>query len=142
MYPEARVVHLTRCHSDHCLVMLDMLPTNHMGRMRPFKFQTRWLTDPTFPRIVSHVWRQHNILEGAIESFSKEALVWNKVQFGNIFAKKKKIKARLNGIQKVVRVRPSTFLLELEKELLGELDIILRQEEELWALKSRVNWLI
>ena len=119
-----------------------MLPTNHMGRTRPFKFQTRWLTDPTFPRIVSHVWRHHNILEEAIESFSKEALIWNKVQFGNIFAKKKKIKARLNGIQKVVRVRPSTFLLELEKELLGELDIILRQEEELWALKSRVNWLI
>ena len=56
--------------------------------------------------------------------------------------KKKIIKARLNGIQKVVGVRPSAFLLELENELLGELDTILRQEEELWALKSQVNWLI
>ena len=98
LYPEAKVVHLTRCHSDHCLVMLDMLPTNHMGRMRPFKFQTRWLTDPTFPRIVSYAWRQHNILKGAIENFSKEALIWNKEHFGNIFVKKKIIKARLNGI--------------------------------------------
>ena len=24
MYPEAEVVHLTRCHSDHCPVLLDM----------------------------------------------------------------------------------------------------------------------
>ena len=122
--------------------MLDLLHTIYMGRKRPFKFQTCWLTDPTFPTIVSHAWRQHNLLKGAIENFSKEALIWNKEHFGNIFAKKKRIKARLNGIQKVVGVRPSSFLLELEKELLGELDTILRQEEELWALKSRVNWLI
>ena len=98
LYPEAKVVHLTRCHSDHCPVMLDMVPSISMGRKRPFKFQTCWLTDPTFPRIVSYAWRQHNILKGAIENFSKEALIWNKEHFGNIFVKKKIIKARLNGI--------------------------------------------
>ena len=98
--------------------------------------------DPTFPRIVSHAWRQPNILVEAIENFTKEASIWNKVHFGNIFTKKKNIQARLNGIQKAIRVRPSTFLLELEKDLLKELDTILRQEEELWALKSRVNWLV
>lgn len=75
LYPEARVFHLTRCHSDHCPVMLDLLSTNYMGRKRPFKFQTCWLTDHTFPRIVSHVWRQHSILERAIETFTKEALI-------------------------------------------------------------------
>ena len=40
LYTEARVVHLTRCHSDHCPVMLELLPRNHTGRKRPFKFQT------------------------------------------------------------------------------------------------------
>lgn len=58
------------------------------------------------------------------------------MQFGNIFSRKKNIIARLNGIQRVVYVKPSTFLLNLEKELMKELDIILRQEEEFWALKS------
>lgn len=53
LYPEARVMHLTRCHSDHCPVMLDMLPRTNTGRARPFKFQTCWLTDPTFPSIVT-----------------------------------------------------------------------------------------
>ena len=39
-------------------------------------------------------------------------------------------------------MRPSAFLVNLENELLIELDRVLRQEEELWALKSRVNWMI
>lgn len=98
LYRDAKIIHLTRCHSDHSPVMLDILPRVHTGRKRPFKFQTCWLTDPTFPWIVSHAWRQPNILIEAIENFTKEALVWNKVQFGNIFAKKKNNKARLNGI--------------------------------------------
>ena len=72
----------------------------------------------------------------AKDNFPKTTSTWNKLQFGNIFSRKKNIIARLNGIQRVVYVKPSTFLLNLEKELMKELDIILRQEEEFWALKS------
>ena len=50
--------------------------------------------------------------------------------------------ARINGIQRVNSIRPSTFLLNLESELQKELEVVLNQEEELWALKSRVNWMI
>ena len=50
--------------------------------------------------------------------------------------------SRLNGIQRSLALRPSKFLVNLENELLRELDLVLRQEEELWALKSRVNWMI
>jgi len=47
--------------------------------------------------------------------------------------------ARINGIQRALSMRPSTFLVNLEDELFKELDCVLNQEEELWALKSRVN---
>ncbi|XP_030941731.1 uncharacterized protein LOC115966695 [Quercus lobata] len=50
--------------------------------------------------------------------------------------------ARLDGIQCTLSIRPSNFLLNLENALLKELDMVLNQEEELWALKSRVNWMI
>lgn len=40
MYLEAKVVHLTRCHSDHCLVLLELQPRIVAQRKRPFKFQT------------------------------------------------------------------------------------------------------
>lgn len=74
--------------------------------------------------------------------FTKKASEWNRRHFGNIFVKKKNIMARLNGIQHSVAINSSTFLLNLENDLVKELDTILSQEEELWALKSRVNWMI
>ena len=53
LYPSTKVVHLTICHLDHCSVMPEMLPRGQIGRKRFFKFQTCWLTDPTFPKIMS-----------------------------------------------------------------------------------------
>ena len=47
--------------------------------------------------------------------------------------------ARLNGIQRALATRPSYFLINLENELLKELEVVLNQEEEIWALKSRIN---
>jgi len=39
-------------------------------------------------------------------------------------------------------VRPSAFLISLEKELSLEYTAILNQEEKFWALKSRIDWQI
>ena len=50
--------------------------------------------------------------------------------------------ARLNGVQKAMVTRPNTFLITLERKLLLELALVNSQEEELWALKSRINWMI
>ena len=92
--------------------------------------------------MVSQAWRQTLDLAKAIETFTKEATKWNKEQFGNIFARKRNIVAKLNGIQKAISVKPLTFLLNLENDLLRDLDTVLNLEEELWALKFRVNWMI
>jgi len=98
LYPEAKVVHLTRCHSDHCPVILEMQQGGGRGRNRPFKFQTCWLSNPSFPTIVSWAWSQSEMLVDAISKFIDEATRWNKMHFGNVFNRKKNIMARLNGI--------------------------------------------
>ena len=99
-------------------------------------------SDVSFPKVVSQAWRHCPKLIDAIDTFTKEAKVRNKTQFGNIFSRKKNIMARLNGIQRSIAIRPSSFLCNLENELLKELDSVLSQAEELWALKSQVNWMI
>ena len=124
-------MHLTRCHSDHCSVMLQVLPRAPRQGNRPFKFQTCWLSDPTFPYVVSQAWRHPYALEEAIKHFTRDATNWNKMQFGNIFARKKNIMARLNVIWRKLSFRPSNFLLNIENNLLKELDMVLNQEEEL-----------
>lgn len=64
---------------------------------------------------------------------------WNMEVFGNIFAKKRRVLARLNGVQKAIAKNPNDFLLNLENQLSSEYSLILMQEEEFWALKSRLN---
>lgn len=142
IYPEARVSHLTRCHSDHCPVLLSPKPTSFTHLPRPFRFQTCWLSNLSFPRVVSQAWNQAQCLPEAIDKFGKDVQVRNKNHFENVFGKKRRLLAMLNGIQKAMSVRPSTSLLELEKTLLKSLDTILEQEHEIWVLKSRVNWMI
>ena len=52
---------------------------------------------------------------------------------------KKKVLARLGGVQKAISYNPSESLIRLEKCLLEEHALIRLQEEEFWALKSRLN---
>lgn len=59
--------------------------------------------------------------------------------FGNLFAKKRRVLARLKGTQKAIAENPNDFLLNLENKLLSKYSLILVQEEEYWALKSRLN---
>ena len=98
LYLEAKVVYLTRCHSDHCPVLLEMQLGGGGVRNRLFKFQTCWLSDPSFPTIVSRAWSQSEMLVDAISNFIDEATRWNRMHFGNVFNRKKNIMARLNGI--------------------------------------------
>ena len=52
LHPDARVTHLTRCVSNHCPVLLETNPSNSVFLPRPFKFQSFWLSDVSFPGIV------------------------------------------------------------------------------------------
>ena len=47
--------------------------------------------------------------------------------------------ARLNGIQRVLSSNPSSSLIALENQLQNKLELVLSQESELWALKSKIN---
>ena len=110
-----------------------------MFQVKPFTLQNFWLFNQSFTGVVANAWNQASLLSDAIDKFQKDSSLWNKTHFGNIFAKKKKIMARTNGIQRANAIRPLAYLLNLEIELLYELDVIIGQEEDLWALKSWVN---
>ncbi|XP_023881941.1 uncharacterized protein LOC136065446 [Quercus suber] len=142
LYPDAKVSHLPRCHFDHCQILLEALPNRAMHLTRPFRFQEFWLSDTTFPRVVSQAWSRRSNLAESIECFSQEATLWNKNHFGNIFYKKKRILARLYGALKALanNLRPSLF--NLENQLQKDLEEVLDQEWDLWMLKSILNWMI
>ncbi|KAK8639358.1 hypothetical protein V6N13_137745 [Hibiscus sabdariffa] len=54
--------------------------------------------------------------------------------------RKRRIIAHLRGIDRALNARYSHSLATLERSLRQELDLVLEQEESLWAQKSRCHW--
>lgn len=128
-FSKASVTHLPRVFIDHCLVLLELAKPPPMCSNRPFRFQTMWLMHPEFPKFVKDSWDQDQALSEAITNFTRKAKQWNVDVFGNIFNRKKRVIARLNGAQKALANHPNEFLVQLEKDLIEEYALIRRQEE-------------
>ena len=142
LYPDAKVTHLSRCHSDHCPVLMETILFRSIRLNRSFRFQELWLSDMSFPNVVSSAWSCNRNLAESTEVFSKEATSWNRNHFGNIHQKKKRIMTRIYGAQKAISNWPSSSLLNLEDKLHQELEVVLDQERDLWMLQSRISWMI
>ena len=50
---------------------------------------------------------------------------WSVEVFGNLFAKKRRVLARLKGTQKAIAENPNDFLLNLESKLFSKYSLIL-----------------
>lgn len=101
-----------------------------------------WLFDSSFLGVVRETWGASNSLLSAVTSFPTKAKEWNKEHFGNLFLRKRRIGARLKGIQSALANRPNRFLINLERELRSDYAEVLRIEEEFWTMKSRMSWVI
>ena len=130
LYLEALVTHLPRAFFDHCPVLIELLGKRPNCSNKPFRFHTMWLLHPIFPKVVEEAWFDGHSLSFAISNFSKRAQKWNSEVFGNLFARKRRVLARLGGVQKAIANNPSESLLRLEKQLIEEHAPIMLQEEE------------
>ena len=143
LFPEASVSHLTRTHSDHCPILLTLCPTIPHSLPRPFRFENIWFSHSEFPKIVEQAWAvPATNLSGTFDTFASLVSNWNKLVFGNIFHRKNRILARLNGAQCALAANLSESLFRIEKKLKEDYFNILKIEEDFWALKSRVGWVV
>ncbi|KAA3472035.1 reverse transcriptase [Gossypium australe] len=142
-WAECLVQHLPRLNSDHAPLLIRLNGNTPPDRnLRPFRFQAAWLQHPDFNTLVQDNWRTDDHITDALENMSKQCLQWNKSVFGNIFTRKKRLEARIEGIQKTLKDHFVPGLWKLEKELKEQLDATLQQEETLWFQKSREKWVV
>ena len=130
LFPEVSIQHLERAHSDHCPVLLCLNKSQDVKLLRPFQFQPMWLNHPDFLGVMREAWANPTRLVVAISTFADKARIWNKNIFGNLFHRKKRVLARLGGIQKALSVNPNNFLVDLERDLRAEFHEIAKLEEE------------
>ncbi|XVF31294.1 hypothetical protein REPUB_Repub16aG0133600 [Reevesia pubescens] len=139
LFPDAMVRNLARIKkSDHCPVLLQISKGGFRNAIcRPFRFEAAWLTHDSFSSFIEERWRKDESLHENLKAFTPAIKEWNTSVFGNNFTRKKKLLARLEGVQRNLETRPNKFLYKLENELLVEYNEVLMQEELLWFQKSR-----
>lgn len=89
-----------------------------------------WFDHPQFQDVVKLSWEignQELIL--ATRDFQTRAKKWNRELFGNIQGSRKRILAKLEGIQKKLALGPSQFLIDLDRNL--------REEYKIWLERQR-----
>ena len=117
--------------SDHVPILVD-LDSSAPFIPHGFRFQAAWLTHQNFKNKVQALWKWETPFLENIIVIAEGLSRWNFVEFGNIFHRKRKLRARLVGIQKTKMECISHNLLKLERKLQAELETVLRQEELLW----------
>ncbi|XP_059070740.1 uncharacterized protein LOC131860359 [Cryptomeria japonica] len=135
--------------SDHFPVQLSIQEANKIFR-GSFRFQGMWWKDKDFLPNVETWWKESDILSGTpsffivkrLEIVKKKIKEWNKFSFKNIFAKKNKVEAELDNLNKIViTAGMSNDEFAREKQLKSELSEILLREEVFWWDNSRECWI-
>lgn len=140
-FPDAEVEHLPIANSDHAPLLITTNPRLGVRITKKFRFNMVWTTHKDFLNCIRKAWSTGNDLETNKRLTTEALTVWNVSTFGNVFQRKKRLLARIKGIQNCLSQQPTQNLIKLEKRLREELDETLAQEEILWYQRSREQWI-
>ncbi|XP_073046080.1 uncharacterized protein [Primulina eburnea] len=101
-----------------------------------------WLTHEDFHKVVRNEWHDQHTLSDNVSKLANTLSSWNFSTFGNIHHRKRKLVARIEGVQRSLGNQARHSLFQLEAKLRRELDKVLEQEELLWFQKSREEWIV
>ncbi|XP_028784590.1 uncharacterized protein LOC114740585 [Neltuma alba] len=141
-FPLSKIHHLSQIASDHRPLWIDLGLKNGPTEPKPFKFLAAWTTHPLFPSPVRDNWTPSLPLETNLANLAIAAQQWNHEVFGEIGKNKRRLRGRINGVQRALETRPlSSHLNELDITLRSDYEMVCLQEELLWFQKSRANWI-
>ncbi|XP_039054840.1 uncharacterized protein LOC120197354 [Hibiscus syriacus] len=136
VFCSSTISHLKRIGSDHRLLLLSTNEIRAANGRRLFRFVDALIDHPDFERLLKDSWSNDGPFFENLLKPQEASQTWNKEVFGHVGKRKTFLLARIRGIEKALEQRSSTFLLNLEVELKGELGVTLEQEEK-YVTKSR-----
>ncbi|KAL2926870.1 GTP-binding protein TypA/BipA-like protein [Bienertia sinuspersici] len=102
-FENAKVKHLPAVQSDHCPIIISpngFAPLEYVNR--PFRFQPDWMTHDHFDGFVNANWDSKEPFFPMLQNLASKLQRWNKEHFHNIFREKRRLIARIEGIQRAL----------------------------------------
>lgn len=142
-FPEAVVRVLPRIDfSDHHPLLIEPFGVVTNFRNKPFRFERHWQVHPLYNDVIKNCWREDLSIMVNISNMEEALKLWKRNVFGDKNRKKKRLLARIGGIQrKIMLGETNRFLTRLEAELQKDLNNVLAHEEMMWHQRSRSKWL-
>ena len=139
-YQNGVVRHLIKASSDHSPLLISTggFSHDHVSNL-PFRFQAAWASHGQFEDVIKLNWSSDIPIVPKLTNLANALSSWNKEVFGNLYRRKRKIWARIEGIQKQLATGGPSHLLKLERKLRQELDLTLDQIATMWFQKARVD---
>ena len=117
-FQEGVVRHLLQACSDHSPLLISTGGFSPSAlSSKPFRFQASWTTHDQFEAVVQENWHSSSPLVPKLQNLTVVLTTWNKEVFGNLFRRKRKLWARLEGIQQRMEAGAPRYLLKLERRL-------------------------
>ncbi|GMJ02918.1 hypothetical protein HRI_003961000 [Hibiscus trionum] len=141
-YPNCMVRHLQRIGSDHRPILLCMESGVPTMNAKVFRYVFAWHGSEGYDDVVEKAWDGSISYANNISKMQADLSIWNSQSFGSLGHRKRRIFARLGGIERALERRHSDHLYELARTLKVELEEILDMEESIWRQKARCEWVI
>ncbi|KAH7849307.1 hypothetical protein Vadar_016040 [Vaccinium darrowii] len=142
-FSKAQVFHDVILGSDHCPLIINLtLPLKKIPKL--FKFESMWSTHPDCKVIISLEWL-NNVPGSMMFKFvqklkhcRRKLVSWSKEEFGNNKLKLALLRDQLASIQ----TSPASEALDhQQRQIKGEIELLLDREEMFYHQRSRVRWL-
>lgn len=100
-FESAGVKNLPRVNfSDHHPILITLHEESNREYIRPFRFECAWLLHSNFKENLKASWKSEESLSSNISKLKESLGSWRKEIFGSIQANKRKLLARICGIQR------------------------------------------
>ncbi|KAL2924829.1 GTP-binding protein 10-like protein [Bienertia sinuspersici] len=137
IFSNSTLLHLDREWSDHAPIKL--LLRNQMSYLdkkeRPFRFEQMWTTHEGCEEVISNAWTLGSTLKHKLDMCTEELKMWGSQNFGAIV---KELRAKRKQLKKLNKGRLSSCQMQARRNLVRDIEGLVRHEEIFWRQRSRV----